>query len=310
MKNQDQMINKTEGNQIPAASPEAEEQVQHGDIFLPVNSYHCLVPDTYTELVLHWHAEMEITLIQEGTSDYRIGQEHFRTGRGDLLVVPPMTLHSAFEIPGQTMVSDSLVFHLNYLGASEPDLSASRYLRPLMQGQFQCPFRIQEGSEGYSQIHDVFLQALHTFQTREAFYELLLKERLLQLLYLMFHHGYIRKHTGQNIPSDSSRQLQHVLRYIDDHYQEHITIASLAKRSGFSESYFMSFFKREAGMSCISYVNHVRIQKAAQTLESTALPVLEIAMENGFDNISYFNRQFRRQFHMTPGEFRKLRQSL
>ena len=45
------------------------EMARHGDIFLPVNSYHCLVPVTYRELALHWHEEMEITLICEGTSD-------------------------------------------------------------------------------------------------------------------------------------------------------------------------------------------------------------------------------------------------
>ena len=54
------------------------EKARHGDIFLPVNSYHCLVPVTYRELALHWHEEMEITLIREGTSDYRVGQEPFR----------------------------------------------------------------------------------------------------------------------------------------------------------------------------------------------------------------------------------------
>ena len=43
-----------------------KEKARHGDIFLPVNSYHCLIPFTYRELALHWHEEMEITLIQDG----------------------------------------------------------------------------------------------------------------------------------------------------------------------------------------------------------------------------------------------------
>ena len=98
--------------------PEQHENVSHGDILLPVNSYHCTVPDTYTELSLHWHEEMEITLIREGMSDYRVGPEAFRASAGDIILVPPVTLHSATELPGETMVSDSLVFHLDYLGAS------------------------------------------------------------------------------------------------------------------------------------------------------------------------------------------------
>ena len=66
----------------------------------------------------------------------------------------------------------------------------------------------------------------------------------------------------------------------------------------------MSFFKQYVGMSCIQYINHYRIQKAAHMLEETSRPVMEIAMDHGFDNISYFNLQFRKEFGMTPREFR------
>ena len=283
----------------------AEEQARHGDVFLPVNSYHCLVPETYTELTLHWHTEMEITFIREGSSDYRVGPERFRAAQGDMIIVPPVTLHSALEIPGQTMVSDSLVFHLDYLGASGPDLSASRYLRPLMEGRFHCPVRICENDPDYARILDAFLCAFAAFQDRPPCYELLLKERLLEVIYLLFAQGYIQEESGRRVRSGTRRQLQPVLRYISDHYRERITVTQLADICGFSESYFMNYFKTEVGMSCIRYLNHVRIQEAARELERTSLPVMDIAMENGYDNISYFNRQFRRRFHMTPGEFRR-----
>ena len=81
-------------------------------------------------------------------------------------------------------------------------------------------------------------------------------------------------------------------------------MAELADLSGFSESYFMSFFRQYVGMSCVRYINHCRIQKAAHALEETSLPVMESAMDHGFDNVSYFNLQFRREFGMTPREFR------
>ena len=84
-----------------------------------------------------------------------------------------------------------------------------------------------------------------------------------------------------------------------------LKVVDLAGLSGFSESYFMSFFKQYVGMSCIQYINHYRVQKAAHALEETSQPVMEIAMDHGFENISYFNLQFRREFGMTPEQFRK-----
>ena len=93
------------------------ENAEHGNVFFPVNRYHCLIPFTYRELALHWHEEMEITFIQEGTSDYKVGKEEFKANAGDIILIPPYCTHSACEIPGKTMISDSMVFHLDDLGA-------------------------------------------------------------------------------------------------------------------------------------------------------------------------------------------------
>ena len=280
------------------------EKARHGDIFLPVNSYHCLVPVTYRELALHWHEEMEITLIREGTSDYRVGQEPFRAEEGDIILIPPYCTHSAYEIPGRTMVSDSLVFHLDLLGAQGQDLSASKYLRPLAEGQLQMPEVIRASDRGYREIKETFLGALDCFRNRPPFYEMRLRENLLHVIILLFEFGYIREPQEGHSTFINRLQLRNVLQYIAEHYREKIRVADLAGLSGFSESYFMSFFKQYVGMSCIQYINHYRVQKAAHALEETSQPVMEIAMDHGFDNISYFNLQFRKEFGMTPREFR------
>ena len=247
---------------------------------------------------------MEITLIREGMSDYRVGQEEFRAEEGDIILIPPYCTHSAYEIPGRTMVSDSLVFHLDLLGAQGQDLSASKYLRPLAEGQLQMPEVIRSSDKGYGEIKETFLRALDCFQSRPPFYEMLLRESLLHVIILLFEYGYIREPQEGHSTFINRLQLRNVLQYIAEHYREKIKVADLAGLSGFSESYFMSFFKQYVGMSCIQYINHYKIQKAAHALEETSQPVMEIAMDHGFDNISYFNLQFRKEFGMTPREFR------
>lgn len=232
------------------------ENAEHGDVFLPVNSYHCLIPFTYRELALHWHEEMEITFIQEGTSDYKVGKEEFKANAGDIILIPPYCTHSACEIPGKTMISDSMVFHLDYLGASNQDLSASKYLRPMAEGQ------------------------------------LVMQE-------------VIRESDDSHITSENRWHIKSALEFIANHYSEKISITQLAHLAGFSENYFMNLFRQYVGMSCVQYINHYRIQEAAHALEETTRSVSEIAMLNGFDNISYFNLQFKRSFGMTPREFRR-----
>jgi AraC-like DNA-binding protein len=205
------------------------------------------------------------------------------------------------------MISDSMVFHLDYLGANDQDLSASKYLRPMAEGQLQMQEVIRDGDTGYKEIKESFLRALDCFKKKPPFYEMLLKEDLLHILILLFSYGYIRESGDSHITSENRRHIKSALEYINDHYSEKISIAEMAQLAGFSESYFMSLFRQYVGMSCIQYVNLYRIQKAAHALEETTKSVSEIAMIHGFDNISYFNLQFRRTFGMTPREFRSNR---
>ena len=281
------------------------ENAEHGDVFLPVNSYHCLIPFTYRELALHWHEEMEITFIQEGTSDYKVGKEEFKANAGDIILIPPYCTHSACEIPGKTMISDSMVFHLDYLGASNQDLSASKYLRPMAEGQLVMEEVIRECDAGYEEIKEAFLGALDCFKNKPSFYEMLLKEQLLHILILLFSYGYIRESDDSHITSENRWHIKSALEFIANHYSEKISITQLAHLAGFSENYFMNLFRQYVGMSCVQYINHYRIQEAAHALEETTRSVSEIAMLNGFDNISYFNLQFKRSFGMTPREFRR-----
>ena len=108
---------------------------------------------------------------------------------------------------------------------------------------------------------------------------MLLRESLFHVIILLFELGYIREPQESRSTFINRLQLRNVLTYIAEHYREKIKVADLAGLSGFSESYFMSFFKQYVGMSCIQYINHYKIQ-------------------------SYFNLQFRKEFGMTPREFR------
>ena len=181
---------------------------------------------------------------------------NFNANAGDIILIPPYCTHSACEIPGKTMISDSIVFHPDYLGASNQDLSASKYLRPMAEGQ------------------------------------LVMQE-------------VIRESDDSHITSENRWHIKSALEFIANHYSEKISITQLAHLAGFSENYFMNLFRQYVGMSCVQYINHYRIQEAAHALEETTRSVSEIAMLNGFDNISYFNLQFKRSFGMTPREFRR-----
>lgn len=291
-----------------------KERADHGDVLMPIRRYRCIVPNTYQDLSLHWHEEAEIGWIEEGEIDYDINFESFRVRKGDLLLIAPHILHAAHAVPGQKMISESLVFHLDMLGYQTPDACTIRYISPLQNGKYRFVPVVRGGQPGYEELTACMRELLHCVQPKDAAgarraeetgEEIYRKELLFRLFRLLYQHGYVVKNENAQEDSAAEEKMKQVLTYIRSHYAEALTIGQLADLCHFSETYFMSFFKRFAGMTCIEYVNHYRLSRAARTLVQTDRPVTEAALENGFRNISYFNRQFRRQYGTTPREYRK-----
>lgn len=96
-----------------------------------------------------------------------------------------------------------------------------------------------------------------------------------------------------------------ILKYIENHYMDKITISDIAKEINLSDSHFMKYFKKTMGTTFITYLNDYRLTMTQRLLLSSDDSILEIAAETGFENLSYFNRIFKKRFGQTPSEYRK-----
>ena len=100
-------------------------------------------------------------------------------------------------------------------------------------------------------------------------------------------------------------KLKNVLRHIEKNYADVITIDEMASLCCFSSSHFMRFFKQTMGMPFTAYLNDYRLTLAAKALLESHKAILDIATECGFENLSYFNRQFKKKYGTTPSNYRK-----
>ncbi|MFR7520402.1 MAG: helix-turn-helix transcriptional regulator [Mediterraneibacter faecis] len=96
-----------------------------------------------------------------------------------------------------------------------------------------------------------------------------------------------------------------VLKYVENHYTEKLTIDDMAKLTYYSKSHFMKFFKAHMGIGFTEYLNDYRLTMAARLLKSSDDSILMIADASGFDNLSYFNRIFKKKYGVSPGTYRK-----
>jgi AraC-like DNA-binding protein len=94
------------------------------------------------------------------------------------------------------------------------------------------------------------------------------------------------------------------MQYIQAHSADQLSLPGLAARYGMNPSYFSRLFGSSAGVTLVEYINRVRIQKSCQLLKRTEAEIMEIALAVGYNNLSHFNRYFRRVTGMSPREYR------
>lgn len=101
-----------------------------------------------------------------------------------------------------------------------------------------------------------------------------------------------------------SRRVKRAYSYMLENYEQDITLHDVASLIGMSDAAFSRFLKKQTGRNFIDSLNDIRLGHAARMLLDTTHSVLEISMSCGFNNLSNFNRIFKKKKGYTPSEFR------
>lgn len=100
--------------------------------------------------------------------------------------------------------------------------------------------------------------------------------------------------------------IRNTLTYVNVNLFTPITLKDVAKNMNINASYLSAQFKREVGETLTDYIRHQRIRSAINLLNTTNLPIQDIAFQVGIDDISYFSKQFKKQVGMSPMQYRKM----
>ncbi len=96
-----------------------------------------------------------------------------------------------------------------------------------------------------------------------------------------------------------------IIDHIELNYDDHLDLESLAAMMRTSPTHLSRVFRREVGVPLFEYINRTRIRKACTLLRRTELPITRIAVDVGYNNVSFFNRYFRRIMRCSPREYRR-----
>ena len=130
--------------------------------------------------------------------------------------------------------------------------------------------------------------------------------RSYQFLMTLLENSSEEQSTNKEIPSS----INHVLKFINDHFNQDISLDDCVKQSKLSKYYFTRQFSRYVGMTPIQYISNIRIQKAIELLLNDSDSIEDVAKIVGFQNGNYFAKVFKKHTGKSPRSYRNARSSM
>ena len=283
-----------------------KENIIHGTPQNPIHAMHFTAPLPERFFVeRHWHHYVEIIYIAKGSYLFEINLESHTLSQGDICFLNSEDLH---QLTGNELsaVHDVVLFDPRILGFSYKDEWELSYAVPFLNRALIFQNILRPDDEGYPEISRMLSRLLSRALSPSDGWYLSCKLLLLEIFGFMASHHMLLPVKEVMSPDNARKILRYktIVSYIEEHYQEPVSLQQLADAIPCNSQYLCRFFREIAGISPIQYLISYRLEKACSLLSHTALPITEIAMDCGFDNISYFIRKFKECRGCTPGAYR------
>lgn len=279
------------------------EKIHHETAARPFSIHHTHVDEENTNaLYLHCHPEAEFFFLEEGEVSFYVEGERYELQAGDGMFIPPQLVHRGVKQKGRSCDYSAVVFSLTEF-ILRWTTEGNPFALALCSNRNACIVHLSRWEETDRAVLGILNRVGDYRNLPVQSYELrLFGEILICFQELMNHHlsGVISSGDGDEM----GRAIHRSVDYISRNYAEEMNLRDIAEPSGYSESHFCRCFKKVMGYSPFHYLNRYRVVKAAERLVNTGESITAIALACGFDDISYFNRVFRKYMSMAPGEYR------
>lgn len=250
---------------------------------------------TYNQIELHWHNFYEIDFLDGGLGTQILNGETHSFSRGTVTILGTTDFHAYTQDSenGESHPLSTYSFHFEQ-GFLESDM-LSRF-----QSLAGHTYHIGDDEKYQSLLTEfqaLFEECAGCRPLRDAFVRNIL-DRILLLLHRALDGN-------ENTPSQSTSLPYPEMKIIEERFRQQLTASEVASAIGYSTNYFGKLFCRRYGLTFQEYLLERRLQWAYSVLRASSVSIAEIAYESGFNSQSYFTRQFRRKYGMSPTQVRQ-----
>ncbi|MDF2657656.1 MAG: hypothetical protein K0Q94_447 [Paenibacillus sp.] len=285
------------------------------DVFPDPDTLMKIYKPTAVGVEFHAHTYLQLCYVNKGQCRHYMEQFASEAVKGDLLLIPPYIYHTFERINDRT---EPELIQIDFMPSFiNEHFDSLRYDSGLFDFAYIEPFVISANklrpklvlSDSVRQQLEALLQEMLLEQEkRKEGYKHLLKADLLRLLVIIG-----RQFSNSNYESDKDEKLlrKHktamlaTIRYMDEHYADDLKLVEVCQYAMLSQTYFSHFLKYLTGKTFTEYINDRRINKSLEMLKNSDKNVADICFEVGFNEVTHFNRMFKKTMGLTPTAFRK-----
>lgn len=269
-----------------------------GTFDFPIEFHHLDSSHPQYVMAYHWHVEYEIIRILKGKFVISLDEREYEATEGDIVFINSGTLHGG--IPTDC-IYECIVFDINML--SKKDNVSSTYIKEILNHKLLLE---EYYSYTSSNIYPVIWQLFEAMRDKKTGYQMITLGCFYQFIGVVLNELKYSTNFLQT-PYNQKRIviLKQVLEVIETSFHTTLTLEQLSKTAGMSPKYFCRFFQEMTHKSPFDYINYYRTERACHQLLHTAETITDIALNCGFNDLSYFIKIFKKYKGITPAKYRK-----
>lgn len=241
----------------------------------------------------HWHNSLEIVLPICGGEYAWVDGRYYKLYQENMmpLIINSRSIHAFESGCPKPYIGLALLINYQFLKEVYPEIDHIHFKQP-------------DEEVGMLVKKQLFLINEY-YETESTHKDLLITSALFHLIYLLVEHLSVDKKDKVELKSEKNKhRITSIINYIDENYQEDLTIELLSEVFHLSEGHLSKLFKENLGMTIKAYISQTRAKEVRQALLASDLPLIDIAIMCGFPNVKSMNKVFKDLYHCTPKQFR------
>ena len=283
-----------------------KELKQHGNEQFPfLVSYQKLSEYESGSFMWHWHPEIEITYVQKGTMCYKVNHMVYHLKEGDIVFNNSGALHSGTMENQKDCAYIPVTFDPRLIYGFFQSTINSKYVDPVIQDSMLPAICIDQSEPWHKPFREYLLRIIDLDEKKPDFYELDITICLQSMWRLLLEHITSEPQASRENSLEYDR-IKKILSYIEENYQNKITLNDIAGHIHLCESECTRLFKRHMNTTLFAFLQEYRIERSLEFLQDDQ-PVSAVADKAGFSDPNYYSKVFAKIKGCSPREYRNHR---